>query len=160
MSPGSDNFPRGGITGRLWLVWALVSAGVLIFLFARDFRPGRSSQLEVVAYCAQDEEYAEPIFRDFERETGCKVLAVYDNEAVKTVGLANRLLAERHNPQCDVFWGNEEMRTRQLAVQQVFRATNGWVALGHRSRRNSRSWPRRRRRQAPLSGDLSWRRQP
>jgi len=64
-----------------------------------------------------------------------KVRAVYDNEAVKTVGLSNRLLAERNHPQCDVFWGNEEMRTRQLAAQGVFRATNGWAAFGHRSRR-------------------------
>src|SRR5439155_22343482 len=74
-------------------------------------------------------------FKDFEKQTGIKVGAVYDSEAVKTVGLANRLLAERHHPQCDVFWGNEEMRTRQLAAQDVFRETNGWVAFSYRSRR-------------------------
>jgi len=90
---------------------------------------------EVIAYCAQDQDYAESIFRDFEKETGIKVRAVYDSEAVKSVALANRLLAERGHPQCDVFWGNEEMRTRQLAVQHVFRETNGWTAFGHRSRR-------------------------
>ncbi|HWI58356.1 MAG TPA: extracellular solute-binding protein [Bacillota bacterium] len=93
------------------------------------------SQSFVVAYCAQDQVYAEPLFRDFEKETGIPVRAIYDNEAVKTVGLANRLLAERSHPQCDVFWGNEEMRTRQLAAQDVFRETNGWVAFGYRSRR-------------------------
>ena len=90
---------------------------------------------EVIVYCAQDQTYAEPIFRDFQKETGIKVRAVYDNEAVKTVGLANRLLAERAHPQCDLFWGNEEMRTRQLAAQNVFRETNGWTAFGYRSRR-------------------------
>src|ERR1035437_1917720 len=63
------------------------------------------------------------------------VLAVYDNEAVKTVGLANRLMAERAHPRCGVFWSNEEMRTRQLAAQRAFRETNGWVAFGYRSRR-------------------------
>ena len=89
----------------------------------------------VVAYCAQDQVYAEPIFRDFEKAAGIKVQAVYDSEAVKTVGLANRLLAERSHPQCDVFWGNEEMRTRQLAAQDVFRSTNAWAAFGYRSRR-------------------------
>jgi iron(III) transport system substrate-binding protein len=92
-------------------------------------------QNEVVAYCAQDQEYAEPIFREFTRQTGIKVRAVYDSEAVKTVGMANRLLAERAHPQCDVFWGNEELRTRQLAGQGVFRETNGWTAVGYRSRR-------------------------
>jgi iron(III) transport system substrate-binding protein len=89
----------------------------------------------VIAYCAQDQVYAEPIFRQFEKQTGIKLRAVYDNEAVKTVGLANRLLAERRHPVCDVFWGNEELRTRQLAAQDVFAATNGWVAFGYRSRR-------------------------
>jgi iron(III) transport system substrate-binding protein len=84
---------------------------------------------QVVVYAAQDQVYAEPILREFEKETGIKVKAVYDSEAVKTVGLANRLLAERSLPQCDVFWGNEEMRTRQLAAQNVFRETNGWAAF-------------------------------
>lgn len=89
----------------------------------------------VVLYCAQDQEYAEPLMKQFEQETGIEVKAVYDSEAVKTVGLANRLLAERSHPQCDVFWGNEELRTRQLAAQDVFRETNGWAAFGYRSRR-------------------------
>ncbi len=92
-------------------------------------------QDQVIAYCAQDQEYAEPILAEFTKQTGIRVRAVYDNEAVKTVGLANRLLAERPHPQCDVFWGNEEMRTRQLAAQGVFRETNGWAAVGYRSRR-------------------------
>jgi len=95
----------------------------------------REASREVVIYAAQDQVYAEPILREFEKETGLKVKTVYDSEAVKTVGLANRLLAERSHPQCDVFWGNEEMRTRQLAAQGVFRETNGWAAFGHRSRR-------------------------
>lgn len=93
------------------------------------------SRDQVIAYCAQDQEYAELIFREFSRQTGIKIRAVYDNEAVKTVGLSNRLLAERTHPQCDVFWGNEELRTRQLAAQNVFRETNGWAAFGYRSRR-------------------------
>ena len=93
------------------------------------------AQPQVIAYCAQDQVYAEAIFREFEKETGIRVRAVFDSEAVKTVGLANRLLAERTHPQCDVFWGNEEMRTRQLAAQGVWRETNAWAAFGYRSRR-------------------------
>jgi len=54
---------------------------------------------------------------------------------VKTVGLANRLLAERSHPQCDVFWGNEELRTRELAAAGAFRETNGWSSFGYRTRR-------------------------
>ena len=94
-----------------------------------------AAQSQVVAYCAQDQVYAESIFRQFEEMTGIKVSPVYDNEAVKTVALANRLLAERGHPICDVFWANEEMRTRQLAAKNLFRETNGWASFGYRSRR-------------------------
>ncbi len=89
----------------------------------------------VIVYASQDQVYAEPILQEFTQQTGIKVRAVYDSEAVKTVGLANRLLAERANPQCDVFWNNEELRTRQLAAQKVFRETNAWTSVGYRSRR-------------------------
>jgi iron(III) transport system substrate-binding protein len=89
----------------------------------------------VILYCAQDQVFAEPILAEFTKQTGIAVKPVFDSEAVKTVGLANRLLAERDHPVCDVFWGNEEFRTRQLAAAGVFRATNGWTAFGQRSRR-------------------------
>lgn len=110
-----------------------VSAVVVLFLCTLILAVPSSAQ--VVAYCAQDEAYAEPIFRDFEKLTSIRVRPIFDNEAVKTVGLANRLLAERSHPQCDVFWGNEEMRTRQLGAESVFRAASGWAAFGFRSRR-------------------------
>ncbi|HZV35724.1 MAG TPA: extracellular solute-binding protein [Verrucomicrobiae bacterium] len=89
----------------------------------------------VVIYTSQDEEYALPIFKQFEKETGIAVKPVFDSEAVKTVGLVNRLLAEKDNPQCDVFWNNEELRTRLLASRNIFRETNGWVLMGYRTRR-------------------------
>jgi iron(III) transport system substrate-binding protein len=96
---------------------------------------GRGGSDRVVVYTSQDQVYSEPILKEFERRSGIKTAVVYDSEAVKTVGLANRLLAERNHPQCDVFWSNEELRTRQLEAEGVFRKTNPWVALGYRSRR-------------------------
>src|SRR2546427_4417051 len=90
---------------------------------------------QVTVYASQDQVYAERILREFTKQTGIKVRALYDSEAVKTVGLANRLLAERSRPQCDLFWNNEELRTRQLAAQNIFRETNAWTTLGYRSRR-------------------------
>jgi len=86
----------------------------------------------VVIYTSQDQVYAEPILKQFERETGFKARAVYDSEAVKTVGLVNRLMAEKGHPQCDIFWNNEELRTRQLAARGLFEK---WAAAGYRSRR-------------------------
>jgi iron(III) transport system substrate-binding protein len=110
---------------RLWmLLIAVALAGC-----------GRSQPPVVVIYTSQDEVFAEPILAEFQKETGIEARAVYDSEAVKTVGLVNRLLTERGNPQCDVFWNNEEFRTRQLAAGDVFRPTNAWTALGYRSRR-------------------------
>ncbi len=96
---------------------------------------GGQEEPTIIVYCAQDQVFAEPLLAEFTRQTGIKARAVFDNEAVKTVGLANRLLAEKDHPQCDVFWGNEELRARQLADLRVFRATNGFVAFGFRSRR-------------------------
>ena len=121
---------------RLVPLYALV--GVVIawaLLYSEPADKWKIKPSLVIVYAAQDQVYAEPILREFEKKTGIKVKAIYDSEAVKTVGLANRLLAERSHPQCDVFWGNEEMRTRQLAAQGVFRETNGWAAFGYRSRR-------------------------
>ncbi|MGD1086668.1 MAG: extracellular solute-binding protein [Verrucomicrobiota bacterium] len=89
----------------------------------------------VVVYTSQDEVYAEPIFKQFEKQTGIQVKPIFDSEAVKTVGLVNKLLAEQNNPQCDVFWNNEEYRTRYLAARGLFRETNAWAPLGYRTRR-------------------------
>ena len=89
----------------------------------------------VVIYTSQDEVYAQPILSNFTARAGIKAKAVYDSEAVKTVGLVNRLIAEKNRPQCDVFWNNEEMRTRQLAAAGVLRETNAFACFGFRSRR-------------------------
>lgn len=133
-----DEFGRNEVVAQFWwvlgpiVVIAIVAIGTALLL---PLVSGAKPHPQVIAYCAQDQVYAEAIFHDFEKQTGIKVRAVYDSEAVKTVGLANRLLAERSHPQCDVFWGNEEMRTRQMAAQDAFRETNGWAAFGYRSRR-------------------------
>jgi iron(III) transport system substrate-binding protein len=94
---------------------------------------GRESSPQVVVYTSQDRVYAEPIFQEFTRRTGIKVNALYDSEAAKTVGLANRLLAEKTHPQCDLFWNNEELRTWQLAARDV--VETNWLSLGYRARR-------------------------
>jgi len=122
----------------LFFVWAMavlysLASGQLVCSSASADEPRRDSY--VVLYCAQDEFLAEPLLKEFTRRTGCEVRTVYDSEAVKTVGLANRLLAERGHPGADVFWGNEEFRTRWLASKGVFVASNGWSAFGRRSRR-------------------------
>ncbi len=116
--------------------WLCGVGALLVALFGFGSQPMRADSTRVVhVYCAQDQVYAEPIFEAFHRSTGIRVLPVFDSEAVKTVGLANRLIAERRHPVADVYWGNEELRARQLAAMVIFRETNGWTGFGQRSRR-------------------------
>ena len=68
----------------------------------------------VTVYVALDRPYSEPILNAFARARGIRVNPVYDLEANKTTGLTNRLIAEKDNPQCDVFWNNEIARTLVL----------------------------------------------
>jgi len=62
-----------------------------------------------------DQTIAEPIIAEFERQTGIKVLARFDTEASKTVGLVQRIRAESSSPIADVFWSGEIFHTIRLA---------------------------------------------
>ena len=72
---------------------------------------------QVVLYCSADQTYAEPIVAVFQEQTGIKVLARYDTEASKTVGLVQKIRAERESPIADVFWSNEVFYTIRLAQE-------------------------------------------
>ena len=70
----------------------------------------------VTVYVSEDQVFSEPILRDFERETNVKVNAVFDTEEAKSTGVMNRLLAEKNNPQADVYWANEPVRADAPAL--------------------------------------------
>jgi len=105
---------------------------------------------ELVVYTSRDQLYAEPVLKAFERETGIRVQAVYDTGATKTVGLTNRLLAEKDHPQADVFWNSEVARTIVLKragvlapysspqakdIPQAYKDPQGyWTGFGARAR--------------------------
>jgi len=72
-------------------------------------------QKQVVLYCSVDQSIAEPIVAEFEQQTGIKVLARFDTEASKTVGLVQRIRAEAASPIADVFWSSEVFHTIRLA---------------------------------------------
>jgi len=74
---------------------------------------------EVVVYVSEDQVFSEPILKDFERETGITVRAVFDTEEAKSTGVMNRLVAERNNPQADVYWANEPIRAELLKQQGI-----------------------------------------
>lgn len=74
---------------------------------------------EVIIYTSVDQIYSEPILDYFEEQTGIIVKPIYDIEATKTVGLVNRLITEKDNPQADVFWSGEFVQTILLKEKGV-----------------------------------------
>lgn len=78
-----------------------------------------SRQPRVVVYVSEDQVFSEPILKDFERETGITVRAVFDTEEAKSTGVMNRLIAEKDNPQADVYWANEPIRAELLKQRGI-----------------------------------------
>src|SRR5687768_1512589 len=68
----------------------------------------------VVLYCSVDDVYAKPIIKQLEKQTGLKIDVLYDTEAAKTAGLANKIRAEKNRPQGDVFWSSALLQTLLL----------------------------------------------
>ncbi len=79
----------------------------------------------VTVDCSLDEPYSRPVLDAFTRETGLPVRAVFDTEATKSRGLAQRLLAERKAPLADVFWSSEVLQTVLLAKRGALAAYDG-----------------------------------
>jgi iron(III) transport system substrate-binding protein len=73
-----------------------------------------SRQQQVIVYVSEDQVFSEPILKDFEKDTNIRVRAVFDTEEAKSTGVMNRLIAEKDNPQADVYWANEPIRAEIL----------------------------------------------
>jgi iron(III) transport system substrate-binding protein len=149
------------------LLACLVSAGGLAC---------RSSQ-EVVVYTSVDQVFSEPIFREFKRDSGIEVRAVFDTEETKSTGVLNRLVAEAESPQADVFWPGDPVRPFLLIrrglvepysppnareIPQAFRASDGaWTGFAARARALLVNTERVRREEMPSSlrdlADSRWR---
>jgi len=94
----------------------LFLVGAVVMLAA--CRPDRR---EVTVYTTVDQIFAEPVLKQFEKETGIKVNALYDTEEAKSTGILNRLLAEKNHPQCDLFWSGDPVRAVVLKKQGITR---------------------------------------
>jgi iron(III) transport system substrate-binding protein len=79
-------------------------------------------QRTVVVYTALDREFSEPLLNEFTKATGIRVLAKYDDESTKTIGLTNALIQESSRPRCDVFWNNEILNTLRLERKELLAA--------------------------------------
>ena len=100
-----------------WLAFAL--AAVAIVAFASWRLVSGPQPPTVVVYVSHDQVFSEPILKDFEKETGVSVRAIYDPEETKSTGAMNRLIAEKNNPQADVYWANEPIRAEVLRQQGI-----------------------------------------
>ena len=91
------------------------------------------SESDVVVYSALDQEFATPILNAFDRSTDHEtgVIAKFDVESTKTVGLVNRIIAEKEIPVCDVFWNNEIMHTVRLQKLGLLEARTWNVSSSH-----------------------------
>lgn len=78
------------------------------------------SNERVVVYCAQDPEFAEAPFQEFERASGLHVVPKFDTEANKSVSLAAELQAERSAPRADLHWNNEILNTIRLSREGIY----------------------------------------
>jgi iron(III) transport system substrate-binding protein len=87
---------------------------VLLLFTLAHLTSACGQQPDLIVYCSLDQEFAEPLIRQFERETGLGVRAEFDIEASKTVGLVQRIREEGQHPRCDVFWSSEIGHTVQL----------------------------------------------
>ncbi len=107
---------------RFWLAYFhilwILSFGVFIGSCSQTDNK-KAPKKTVVVYVSEDQVFSEPILKDFEKETGILVKAVFDTEEAKSTGVMNRLLAEKANPQADVYWANEPIRAQVLKEKGV-----------------------------------------
>jgi iron(III) transport system substrate-binding protein len=99
------------LTGYACLAAAL--CGVMLSAIAGCDRREES----IVVYTSIDQPIARQVIDSFERQSGLRVTLVTDTEATKSVGLAERLRAERDRPRAQVWWGNEPFHTINLAAE-------------------------------------------
>jgi iron(III) transport system substrate-binding protein len=79
----------------------------------------KNSSPTVTVYVSEDQVFSEPVLKAFEKETRIKIKAIYDSEESKSTGIMNRLLAEKNNPQADVYWANEPIRAEVLRTKGI-----------------------------------------
>jgi iron(III) transport system substrate-binding protein len=111
---------QGGWTLRLVSHGSFCIAAALVLMIGVG-GCGSSVPPEVIVYTALDPEFSEPILDEFARTSGMDVKRVVDTESTKTVGLANRIVAESARPVCDLLWNNEILNTLRLERQGLLR---------------------------------------
>ncbi len=103
-----------------WSVLALVLVAGAVVIPSLFRQPA-----SLTVYCAHDAIFADDIIRLFEKRSGIAVEVRYDEEANKSLGLTNLLIAEKDRPRCDVFWNNQTLGTIRLMDHGVLAPFKG-----------------------------------
>ena len=101
---------------------------MIVFVITILYGCSRENANELVVYTTVDQIFSEPILKDFEKQTGIKVKALFDTEETKSTGVLNRLIAEKNNPQCDVLWSGDPVRAIILKNKGITTPYNSTAA--------------------------------
>lgn len=104
----------------------------LIFLLTFSSCSKKDSN-EVVVYTTVDQIFSQAILEDFEKKSGIKIKAIFDTEETKSTGVLNRIIAEKNNPQCDVFWSGDPIRAIVLKNKGITTSYDSINAKGIKS---------------------------
>jgi len=108
---------KSSLTRLCFLTLLMTLIVSIVYISGCGKKEGASKTVTV--YVSEDQVFSEPVLNDFEKETGIKVNAVYDTEEAKSTGAMNRLIAEKDNPQADVYWANEPIRAEVLKQKGI-----------------------------------------
>ena len=115
---------KSGLQSRIFRhALPFIGLGFVVAVFAACL--AAESDSSVVVYSSEDQICSEPILHDFEHDSGIRVNAVYDKEAAEQV--MKRLLAEKDNPQADVYWANEPIHPdllKEKGISTPYLSTN------------------------------------
>ncbi len=92
---------------------AFLALAGLIFGACGDAGP------ELVLYCGVDQDQSQQIADLFQQDTGIEVAYHGESEAMRSVGLPQKLMMERKRPRADVYWSNEIMHMVHLCRSGV-----------------------------------------
>ncbi len=109
----------------------------------------RGREWEVSVYLSTDQAFTEPILRDYERQSGVHVRALFEQGETRHTRVIDRIITEANNPQADVLWSDDPVQPHVLIkrglvyhfrspntvfVPHTFRADDGtWTGLGARA---------------------------
>lgn len=94
---------------------ALLGIAILTLVVGLAISLRSGKEADVVLYCGVDQDQSQELVKAFARREGLDVDYHGEPEAFRSIGLPQRIEAERDNPRGDVWWSNEILHMVVLA---------------------------------------------